>query len=358
MADGSWSENAWESCYRVIDEQGNLVDGVAEPDVDVGLLHRFYVDMVVGRRYDEEAMALQRQGHLAVYAPLRGQEAAQVGSAHALGPHDWVFPSYREPAALRVRGLDLAAVLRDINGGLWLGGTWDPAEVNIAPFAVPLASQLCHATGYALGAKKDGRDAIALTYFGDGSSSEGDFHEALNIASTLLAPVIFFCQNNQFAISTPVERQMRGRLVDRALGYGIEGIRVDGNDVIACYMVTRDAASRARATKQPSLIEAVTFRMLAHSTVDDPTRYDWESRRAAWQGRDPIERLEGYLRSVDAWTDELSSEAQEVGAELAARTRAALLNPAEIPASAIFDTVFADPPPDIAARGAALSAQG
>jgi pyruvate dehydrogenase E1 component alpha subunit len=349
QADGGWGD-----CYRVMDERGQLVDGVAQPDLDPGLLRRFYVDMVAGRRYDEEAMALQRQGHLAVYAPLRGQEACQVGSAHALDREDWIFPSYREPAALRVHGLNLPELLRDINGGIWLGGTWDPREFRIAPFAVPLASQLCHAAGFALGTKTDGLSTVALTYFGDGSASEGDFHEALNIASTLRAPVVFFCQNNQCAISTPVERQTNGRIADRAIGYGITGIRVDGNDVIACYLATHEAVARAREQHEPTLIEALTFRMLPHSTIDDPSRYDYASRRAPWESRDPIARLEAYLRGAGEWDDALAREARETGDELAAQTRAAVLSETWIPNRAIYDTVFADPPAEIAAAAAAM----
>jgi 2-oxoisovalerate dehydrogenase E1 component alpha subunit len=312
-------------------------------------LRRFYVDMVVARRFDEEAVALQRRGELTVYAPLRGQEACQIGSAHALSADDWIFPSYREPAALMVHGLDIATVLH-INRGTWIGGTWDPRKERVAPYCVPLASQLPHAVGFALGSKLEGRGIVALAYFGEGSSSEGDFHEALNIASVMQVPVVFFCQNNQWAISVPLQKQMRGRLVDRAIGYGIPGVQVDGNDVVACYLATREAAERARNEFEPTLIEALTFRMGPHSTNDDTSRYDYDEALRKWTGGDPIERHENYLKHADLWSEDLVREAEEAAAVLVQRARDEVVNASEIALSAIFDTVFADPPPHVVAQ--------
>jgi pyruvate dehydrogenase E1 component alpha subunit len=239
-------------------------------------------------------MALQRQGELTVYPPFEGQEAAQVGSAFALGPEDFVFPSFRELAAALVRGVDAVEYLQ-YHRGTWHGGPYDPFATGFAPICVPVATQIVHAVGWALGAKLDRKAACALAYFGDGSASEGDFHEAANMAAVFRAPVVLFCQNNGWAISVPAEEQFAAPIAARADGYGIPGVRVDGNDVLAVYAVTKEATERARRGGGPTLVEALTYRIGPHSTADDDTRYRSAEEVDAWRARDPIERYRRWL---------------------------------------------------------------
>uniref|UniRef100_UPI00286C6CD7 thiamine pyrophosphate-dependent dehydrogenase E1 component subunit alpha n=1 Tax=Salinibacterium sp. TaxID=1915057 RepID=UPI00286C6CD7 len=265
-------------------------------DVDDAELLSLYRDMVVVRRIDTEATALQRQGELGLWPPLLGQEAAQVGSARALLPRDFVFSSYRENAVAYCRGVSGVDLL-----GAWRGTTasgWDPFEYNMATPQIIIGAQTLHATGYALGMQNKGSDAVAVTYFGDGATSEGDVSEALVFAATYCAPVVFFCQNNQWAISEPVRLQSRTSIVDRALGFGMPGVQVDGNDVLAVLAVTRAALDRARRGDGPTFIEAVTYRMGPHTTADDPTRYRDAAELEAWRRKDPIDRLGVYLRST------------------------------------------------------------
>ena len=254
-------------------------------DVGPGQLRDLYRDMAVVRRIDAEAMALQRQGELALWAPLLGQEAAQVGSARALRPDDFVFPSYREHGVVYCRGVDPVAMLR-----LWRGAGlsgWDPAAYGIATPAIVVGSQALHATGYALGIALDGATSAALAYFGDGATSEGDIAEAFGFAASYGVPVVFFCQNNQWAISEPVRVQSHTSIAQRGQGYGIPGIQVDGNDVLAVLAATRLALARASAGDGPTLIEAVTYRMGPHTTSDDPTRYRPRCRRGGMAGEGP-----------------------------------------------------------------------
>ena len=239
-------------------------DGSTVGDVEVGLSEEERREllrlMIRSRRLDRECLALQRQGELTVYPPFEGQEAAQVGSAFALGPDDFVFPSFRELAAAVVRGVDVVEYL-EYHRGTWHGGPYDPIASRFAPICVPVATQIVHAVGWAMGARLDGSSACSLTYFGDGSASEGDFHEGANLAGVFRAPTILFCQNNGWAISVPSSEQFVAPIAARAAGYGMPGVRVDGNDVLAVYAVTRDAVERARAGEGPTLIEAVTYRI-------------------------------------------------------------------------------------------------
>jgi pyruvate dehydrogenase E1 component alpha subunit len=302
-------------------------------------------------------MALQRQGELTVYPPFEGQEAAQVGSAFALGPDDFVFPSFRELAAAVVRGVDVVEYLQ-YHRGTWHGGPYDPIANRFAPICVPVATQIVHAVGWALGAKLDGRAACALAYFGDGSASEGDFHEAANMASVFGAPAILLCQNNGWAISVPIREQTAAPIAARAAGYGFPGVRVDGNDVLAVYAVTKAAAERARAGGGPTLIEAVTYRVGPHSTADDDTRYRDEAEVASWRERDPIDRLRLFLarRGVadDAFSASCEAEAEAWVAEVRAGVTA-LGTPA---ASEVFDHVFGDPPATLLAEREELFGDG
>jgi pyruvate dehydrogenase E1 component alpha subunit len=306
-------------------------------DVTVEDLLGLYADMVIIRRLDDEATALQRQGELGLWAPLRGQEAAQVGSARALAPGDMAFPSYREHGVAYCRGVDPVAVL-----GLFRGvshGGWDPAEHGFALYAIVVGAQTLHATGYAMGVSRDGGACATITYFGDGAASQGDVSEAFGWAAVFGAPVVFFCQNNQYAISQPASAQSRVPVAQRAQGHGFPGLRVDGNDVLATLAATRWALGRARAGDGPTLIEAVTYRMGAHTTADDPTRYRDAAEVARWAVLDPIARVRAHLIDTGALDEAgdatLAARADDFAADLRRRCLA-LQDPAPL---TIFDHV-------------------
>ena len=323
---------------QLLTPEGERVDHPEYPVDDVDLKGMFR-DMTLVRRIDTEAVALQRQGELALWAPLVGQEAAQIGSARALSPVDMAFPSYREHGVAWCRGLDpirLFELFRGINHG-----AWDPEEHKFHLYTVVIGDQTLHATGYAMGIQRDGAENEAvITYFGDGATSQGIVSEAFSWASVFQAPLVFFCQNNQFAISAPPERQSRVPIYQRASGFGFPGIRVDGNDVLACYAVTRQALQAAREGEGPTLIEAFTYRMGAHTTTDDPTRYRLSSELETWRLRDPIERVRAYLaRSGEAGTaffEEVAAEADE----LAVKLRAAVLALPDPAPLSVFDHVY------------------
>jgi 2-oxoisovalerate dehydrogenase E1 component alpha subunit len=324
------------------------MDGGPEPDLAaLGLtvkelreLHRL---MALTRRADLEATALQRQGELAVYPPLIGQEAAQVGSAFALEESDWIFPSYRELGAAVVRGVDLVEYLHFYRA-TWHGGTYDAAAHRFGMVSVPVGSQILHAVGYAIGAKLDGMSPATLVYFGDGATSEGDFHEGCNFAAVFRAPVLFFCQNNQWAISVPLSAQTVAPIWRKADAYGFPGVQVDGNDVLAVYQATRDAAARARDQGVPTLIEAVTYRIGPHSTADDASRYRPDTEVEQWKALDPLDRYRAWLVSAghadQAFLDEVEAEAKE----FAAKMRAGLIASEPRPVNELFEWVFADLP--------------
>ncbi|MGR0218793.1 thiamine pyrophosphate-dependent dehydrogenase E1 component subunit alpha [Agromyces sp. ZXT2-6] len=325
-------------------------------------LEQFYRDMAISRRIDVTGANMQRQGQLALWVPSHGQEAAQVGSARASRPQDHIFPSYREHIAGIIRGLDPVDIVRLLRG-VTLGG-WNPAENgNFHLYTLVLASQTLHATGYAMGLQFDGAtatgdpetDAAVLVYYGDGSTSQGDANEALVFASSYNTPQVFFVQNNQWAISVPVSRQSRSPLSLRGGGFGMPGIRIDGNDVLVSYAVTRQAMEDARAGVGPSLIEAVTYRMGAHTTADDPTKYRTDTEVEYWEARDPIPRYRTWLEArgaASAFFDEVDEEAADVAADL--RRRA--LDAAAPPRSAIFEHVYSEPHPVVEAQAAWLEA--
>ena len=304
-----------------------------------------YRDLLLVRRIDTEAIALQRQGELGIWASLLGQEAAQIGSGRALGPRDMAFPTYREHGVAWCRGLDPMKLL-ELFRGVSHGG-WDPAEHRFHLYTIVIGSQTLHATGYAMGIQRDGavgEDGEAvIVYFGDGATSQGDVSEAFIWASVFNAPVVFFCQNNQWAISEPLERQSRIPLYQRARGFGFPGVRVDGNDVFACLAVTKKAMQAAREGQGPTLIEAFTYRMGAHTTTDDPTRYRLASELEAWKLKDPIERVKAYLvrtGSADlAFFEGIESEADQLGR----RVRRACLDMPDPQPTAIFENVYAEP---------------
>lgn len=325
-------------------------------DFSADQLRGFYRDMVLTRRIDTEATALQRHGELGIWAQLLGQEAAQIGAGRALRPQDYVFPTYREHGVAYCKGIDPLSLL-----GLFRGvdhGNWDPAEFNFGLYTIVIGAQTLHATGYAMGMQRDGvvgtgdpeRDAAVVAHFGDGASSQGDVNEAFIFAASYNAPVVFFCQNNQWAISEPIERQTRIPLYQRALGFGFPGVRVDGNDVMATYAVTQAALQRARDGQGPTFVEAYTYRMGAHTTTDDPTRYRLSDDVESWKLKDPIARVEAYLRRnglIDTeFVNDLKKEADDLGAHL----REGCKSMPDPKAMQMFDHVYADMPEELVAQ--------
>ena len=309
-------------------------DGTAVGDTDVGLdpadLRELLRWMVLARRLDRECMALQRQGELTVYPPFEGQEAAQIGSAFALGADDFVFPSFRELAVALVRGVDPVQYMQ-YHRGTWHGGPYDPRATRFGPICVPTATQISHAVGYAMGLRLDDIPACAIAYFGDGSASEGDFHEAANMAAVFRSPAILFCQNNGWAISVPTTSQTTGEIWKRAEGYGFPGVRVDGNDVLAVYRVTKDAVARAHAGDGPTLIEALTYRVGPHTTADDAGRYRDEDEVERWRAHDPIDRFRTWLLASGHADDAFVAECDAAAEAEVARIRA--------------DVIATEPPP-------------
>jgi 2-oxoisovalerate dehydrogenase E1 component alpha subunit len=323
---------------QLLTPEGERVDNPDYPlgDVDIKDLYR---DMVMVRRIDTEAISLQRQGELGLWASLLGQEAAQIGSGRALSPKDMAFPSYREHGVAWCRGLDPMKLLELFRGVSH--GSWDPNEHMFHLYTIVIGDQTLHATGYAMGIQRDGADdAAAIAYFGDGATSQGDVSEAFNFASVFNAPVVFFCQNNQWAISESNERQSRVPIFQRASGFGFPGVRVDGNDVLACYAVTQKALHAAREGQGPTLIEAFTYRMGAHTTTDDPTRYRVASELETWKLKDPIERVRVYLARTgladSAFFEQIDEEAAKLGARIREECRA-MPDPAPLSA---FDHVY------------------
>jgi len=322
----------------VVDPEARKSTGLEDED-----LRAMYRAMLVTRMVDLEATALQRQGELAVYPPLLGQEAAQIGSAYALGEEDFVFPSYREAGVAVVRGIDLVEYMH-FHRGTRHGGITDPLGSRFAEISVPVSSQVLHAVGWALGARLDARTACAIVYFGDGATSQGDFHEGCNFAGVFGCPVVFFCQNNHWAISVPIERQTAAPIWRKAEAYGFPGVRVDGNDVLAVYKVTREAVERAREERVPTLIEAVTYRIGAHSTADDATRYRVKEDVEAWQTLDPLARFRRLLESEGLLDPAFVDQAEADAKAEAARVRAGIQGAPPRPLEGFFDYVFGDLP--------------
>ncbi|WP_426564088.1 pyruvate dehydrogenase (acetyl-transferring) E1 component subunit alpha [Angustibacter sp. McL0619] len=320
-------------------------------DLQAEDLRSLYRDLVLVRRVDAEATALQRQGELGIWASLLGQEAAQVGSGRAMAPQDYAFPTYREHGVAWCRGVDplnLLGLFRGVNHG-----GWDPNEKNFHLYTIVIGAQTLHATGYAMGIQRDhavgtgepGRDAAVIAYFGDGATSQGDVNEAFVFAAVQNAPVVFFCQNNQWAISEPSERQTRIPLYKRAAGFGFPGVRVDGNDVLAVYAVTKAALDNARNGNGPTFVEAYTYRMGAHTTSDDPTRYRVSAEVEVWKERDPISRLRAHL-VANGMADQDFFDALDVESdELAAHVRQGCLSLPDPEPLSMFDHVYVDEHP-------------
>ncbi|WP_018664487.1 pyruvate dehydrogenase (acetyl-transferring) E1 component subunit alpha [Heyndrickxia acidiproducens] len=287
--------------FQILDVEGNC-DCLHE--FDRGLLLHMYQWMLRSREYDIRLLKMQRQGRIGTYAPFKGQEAAQIGSAFPLEKQDWIFPSYRDIAACMVHGMPLSQVLKFVKG--YFEGGKSPDGIPIFPIQIIIAAQTLHAAGCALAAKLKGEKSVSVCYFGDGATSQGDFHEALNFASVYKAPVVFFCQNNQWAISVPLARQMASETIaQKAVAYGIKGVRVDGNDVLAVYQVMKEAVESARRGEGPVLIEAVTCRIGPHTTSDDPAKYRNQKEVEAFaMQKDPLTRMKKLIFKEGLWTEE------------------------------------------------------
>lgn len=312
-----------------------------------------YELMVLTREFDTELVNLQRQGELALYASCRGQEAAQVGAAACLRKTDWLFPQYRELGVFIARGIpawNLAAAWR----GTWNGGL-DFTPKRCAPISIPIGTQALHAVGAAMGAQRLGEDSVTVAFVGDGATSEGDVHEALNFAAVFAAPCVFYVQNNQWAISVPLHRQTAApSLAHKAIGYGMPGIRVDGNDVLACYAVMAEAAERARTGGGPSLIEAVTYRLGPHTTSDDPTRYRSNAELERWTALDPIPRYRSYLRNTGVWSQRLEDRVTARAQRLRTELRDAAVGASDFDVDEVFTSVYADITPELQQQRRAL----
>jgi pyruvate dehydrogenase E1 component alpha subunit len=285
---------------QILDEDGNC-DEELLPSLSYEQVKKLFEWMVLARTFDEKAFKLQREGRLGTYASILGQEAAQIGSAFALRPTDWMFPAFREPGASFVRGLPMHMILQ-----YWAGderGSQIPEGLNDFPISIPVATQIPIAVGVALAAKSKGDPIAVMAFMGDGATSKGDFHEGLNFAGVFSAPVVFVCQNNQWAISVPLRRQTAAKtLAQKAFAYGLPGIQVDGNDVFAVYRAATEALTRAREGKGPSLIECVTYRVGDHTTADDASRYRSREEVERWKQKDPIERLRKYMEKGGLWS--------------------------------------------------------
>ncbi|KAB7706572.1 pyruvate dehydrogenase (acetyl-transferring) E1 component subunit alpha [Bacillus aerolatus] len=330
---------------KVIDDEGNLIDSSYKDKIDEQLVRDFYYHMTRIRTFDRKAISLQRQGRLGTYAPFEGQEASQVGSALSLGADDWVFPTYRDHGATLTYGADMIRTYLYWNGRV--EGCVPPEGKKIFPPAVPIATQIPQAAGAAWAEKRKGTNNAAIAFFGDGATSEGDFHEGLNFASIFKAPVVFFNQNNGYAISVPIEKQMNSETIaQKSVAYGIPGVRIDGNDCFAVYFETKKAFDYARSGNGPTLIEAVTWRTGAHTTADDPSKYRPED-----QGKDvvdPLLRLERFMKNYGCWDEAWVADIQE---QLKEEVEAAVEAMEKFPKANVedlFDHVFAELPAQLA----------
>jgi len=295
--------------FQILKPDGTLHPDVKPPISDQETL-QLYQKMVFIRLADQKALMLQRQGRMGTYAPIHGQEACQVGSAYILQGGDWVFPAFRELAASLMMGIPLKTVYL-----YWMGneeGSRAPEGINVMPVSIPVGTHPLHAVGTAWAAKIKGDKIVTIAYFGDGATSKGDFHEAMNLAGVFKTPTLFFCQNNQFAISVPRKIQTASETIaQKAIAYGVDGIQVDGNDLFAVYIVTKEAVAKARSGGGSTLIEAVTYRFGPHTTADDPTKYRREDEIEPWKQLDPLVRLRLYLKERELWSDEVEKRMTE-----------------------------------------------
>jgi pyruvate dehydrogenase E1 component alpha subunit len=330
----------------ILDSEGNL-DTALEPEIPPAELKKLYRAMLLGRRLDERMVRLQRQGRIGTFAPIKGQEAAQLGSIAALRATDWMVPSFRETAAMLWRGWPIEKLLLFFAG--YVEGGQPAPDQHDLPITIPVSTQLPHAVGLAYAAQYRGDDNVVMAYFGDGATSEGDFHEAMNFAGVWHVPVVFVCQNNQWAISVPLKKQTHSRtLAQKALAYGFPGIQIDGNDLLAVYAASREAVERARAGDGPTLIECVTYRLGVHTTADDPTKYRSQEEVDAWERKDPLTRLRGYLEKKNLLEDALE---QQIDDQISEAVRRFESTPPADPLT-MFDHVYAELPPHLTAQRA------
>ena len=331
----------------ILDQDGKLIDPDLEPAIPDDRLLQLHRTMVLARRFDERMLQLQRQGRIGTFAPVRGQEAAQMGIVAALRDSDWMVPSFREHAAAIWRGQSLESILV-ANGGFYQGNELAEGTRNL-PVAVPVGTQPLHAVGLSYAIKYRGADDVVVTFFGDGATSQGDFHEAINFAGVWQTPTIFVCQNNQWAISVPRARQTNSEtLAQKALAYGVPGLQVDGNDVLAVYAAAEEAAERARSGEGPTLIECVTYRLAVHTTADDPSRYREEEEVEEWLKREPLSRFQTYLQHKNLLSDsDIEAVEEQVKEEIqnavdGAEKRMGELAHEEL---SMFDHMYAEAPP-------------
>ncbi|MBX3311166.1 MAG: pyruvate dehydrogenase (acetyl-transferring) E1 component subunit alpha [Cryobacterium sp.] len=345
--------------FSLIDAGGAAVPekqrrGYDLPEIDV--LKELYRRMVIARRWDTQVTALTRQGRLSTYPSARGQEASEIGTVAAMQDTDWLFPTYRDSIAVWSRGVPTAELLSGFRGDWHCG--WDPNEHRTAPQATPLATQTLHAVGFATAAKLKNDPIATVAFIGDGATSEGDAHEGFNFAGVWQAPTVFVIQNNQFAISVPIAKQTRARmLADRAVGYGIPGHHVDGNDAAAVYTIVSEALERARSGGGPTIIECLTYRMEPHTNSDDPSRYRDAEDVAAWKDKDPIDRLEKYLTAQDAIDDALREEIAKESEDAAAAMRDAMNAEPALDPMELFEHVYNAPRPALLEQRNALKAE-
>lgn len=332
-----------DSPPQIIAPDGSLVGSLDGLGLDDDGFRELYRLMSLVRRVDQEATALQRQGELAVWAPLFGQEAAQVGSAFALQPGDMAFPSYREMGAALVRGVDIVGYLHFYRG-TWHGGIYNASEHGFGMISVPVASQILHAVGWAMGTAMDDKNVCALAYFGDGATSEGDFHEGCNFAAVFKAPAVFFCQNNGWAISVPLSRQTTVAIADKAAAYGFPGVRVDGNDVLAVYEAVHQARVRAVTERTPTLVEAVTYRLGPHSTADDAGIYQPADEVAARREDEPLARYKIFLVAQALAGQDFFERVNGDCDEIAAKVREGIAGAGPPDLAGMFDHVYSSLP--------------
>ena len=335
----------------VLDSDGNL-DSALDPQIPPDELKRLYRAMLLARRFDERMLRLQRQGRIGTFAPIKGQEATQVASVAALRRTDWMVPSFRETASMLWRGWSMEKLLLFFSGYLE-GGRPEPDQLDL-PICIPVATQVPHAVGLAYAAQYRGDDAVVMAYCGDGATSEGDFHEAMNFAGVWHVPVVFIVQNNQWAISIPLKKQTHSRTIaQKALAYGFPGLQVDGNDVLAVYAASREAVERARRGDGPTLIECVTYRLGVHTTSDDPTKYRSAEEVEAWERKDPLTRFRAYLQSRNLLEPGLEEAVDaEIARDVAAFEAAGPPDPL-----VMFDHAYGNPPAALAAQRAEMAAR-
>jgi 2-oxoisovalerate dehydrogenase E1 component alpha subunit len=340
----------------LIDERGESHEDEHYTTPSIERLTEGYRHLVLGRRLNDQANALVRQGRLAVYPSSHGQEACEVAAAMVLGDQDWLFPTYRDTVAVITRGVDPFEAFVLLRGD-WHSG-FDPTVHRVAPQATPLATQLPHAVGFAYAARMRGEDTVVVALCGDGATSEGDFHEALNFAAVFHLPVVFLVQNNGYAISVPLSRQTAApSIAHKAIGYGMPGRRVDGNDLAAVLAVLQEAVDSARAGGGPTLVEAVTYRIQSHTNADDATRYRTDDEVKPWLERDPLARIRTWLKANGALTDgddaEIHAQAERVASDL----RAAISAEGDAHPEDLFAYVYETPTPQLREQAAMLAAE-